>query len=46
MKKIIMLLLMLLMALLSKAQDKRFTLSTYTDPVATYKDGFNICAAI
>lgn len=25
-----------------QSQDKRFTVFTYTDPVATYKDGFNI----
>lgn len=38
--------LLLLLTAILKAQDKRFTLSTYTDPVATYKDGFNLGAAI
>lgn len=42
MKKYIIILLMFLMALLANAQDKRFAFYSYTDPVATYKDGFNI----
>lgn len=46
MKKYIILLIMFLMAFLAKAQDKRFTFFTYTDPVATYHDGFNLGAAV
>lgn len=40
MKKLLIITITLL-SLTAKAQDKRFTMFTYSDPVATYKDGFN-----
>lgn len=42
----LVIILMLLMAWAAKAQDKRFTASIFSDPVAIYKDGFNVGAAI
>ena len=41
-KTIVLILLILTSVLYATAQDKRFAAYTYTDPVATKKDGFNI----
>ena len=41
MKKLIIIAIALL-GLVANAQDKRFSVFTYADPVATHKDGFNI----
>lgn len=41
-KTVLTLLLIIVVTTLSKAQDVRFKAFTFTDPIATTKDGFNI----